>query len=463
MGELTTIILAAGDGTRMLSSLPKLLHPVAGLPIIGHVLNAVIAAGSDNIAAVVAPGQSRIRRLIGDLAPRAKIFEQKERLGTAHAAQMAREAWEGANGNIAVVFGDHPLLQGNNFSAVLQRLDEGFDGALLGFETDDPAGYGRFIVQGDRLIDIVEHRDASEEQLKISLCNACILAFRADVFRQLIGMVSNSNAQSEYYLPDLVRLAGQQGFRVGYAIADASDVVGVNSRPQLAHAETLFQQRLRKKFMDKGVTLCDPQTTYFSFDTSIANDVTIEPNVFFGPGVNVESGVVIKAFSHIEGAHIARDAIIGPFARLRPGADLEAGSKVGNFCEVKNAKIGEGAKVNHLSYIGDAAIGKETNIGAGTITCNYDGFAKYRTEIGEGVSIGSNTSLIAPVKIGDRAIVGAGSVIVKDVSIDELSLARAPQSNKKDYAPRVRASAKSKKDAAARQSGMNDKNLTGKN
>ncbi|VAW20522.1 N-acetylglucosamine-1-phosphate uridyltransferase / Glucosamine-1-phosphate N-acetyltransferase, partial [hydrothermal vent metagenome] len=244
----------------------------------------------------------------------------------------------------------------------------------------------------------------------------------------------------------LVKLANQQGFKVGYAIADANDVVGVNSRPQLAHAETLYQQRLRDKFMEDGVTLRDPQATYFSFDSKIAQDVTIEPNVVFGPGVNVETGALIKAFSHIEGAHIARNAIVGPFARLRPGADLGENSKVGNFCEVKNAQIGEGAKVNHLSYIGDASIGKGANIGAGTITCNYDGFAKYHTEIGEGASIGSNTSLVAPVKVGDNAIVGAGSTIIRDVEANELALTRAPQTNKKDYAPRLRASAKAKRD-----------------
>ncbi len=462
MGELITIILAAGDGTRMRSSLPKLLHPVAGLPIVGHVINAAIAAGSNNIALVTAPDQSEMKRLIADLAPGAKIFEQKDRLGTAHAAQMAKPAWENADGYIAVVYGDHPLLQADNFTAVLQRLDDGFDAAILGFEPEDATGYGRFIVEGDNLLDIVEHKDANEDQRKIGLCNACILTFRADVFRQLITKVDNANAQSEYYLPDLVKLANREGFRVGYAIADANDVVGVNSRPQLAHAEMLFQKRLRNKIMENGVTLRDPQSIYFSFDTKIASDVTIEPNVFFGTDVNVETGVLIKAFSHIEGAHIAKNAIVGPFARLRPGADLAQNSKVGNFCEVKNAQIGEGAKVNHLSYIGDATIGKDANIGAGTITCNYDGFAKYRTVIGQGASIGSNTSLIAPVNIGDNAIVGAGSTIVLDVMADELALTRTPQSNKKDYAPRLRASAKAKKDAMNKLDAMQNKK-TGKN
>ncbi|MCF6328094.1 MAG: bifunctional UDP-N-acetylglucosamine diphosphorylase/glucosamine-1-phosphate N-acetyltransferase GlmU [Devosiaceae bacterium] len=463
MDELTTIILAAGDGTRMRSSLPKLLHPVAGMPIVGHVINAAIAAGSNNIAIVTAPGQSEMKKLIADLVPKAKVFEQKDRLGTAHAAKMAKEAWKSTDGYIAVVYGDHPLLQANNFSAVLQRLDDGFDAAILGFEPDDPSGYGRFIVEGDNLLDIVEHKDANEEQLKIGLSNACILTFKADVFRQLITKVDNANAQSEYYLPDLVKLANIAGFKVGYAIADANDVVGVNSRPQLAHAEMLFQQRLRENFMENGVTLRDPQTTYFSFDSKIASDVTIEPNVVFGPDVNIEQGVLIKAFSHIEGAHIGKNAIVGPFARLRPGADLAANAKVGNFCEVKNAQIGEGAKVNHLSYIGDATIGKDANIGAGTITCNYDGFAKYHTEIGEGASIGSNTSLIAPVYIGDNAIVGAGSTIIRDVKANELALTRTAQTNKKDYAPRLRASAKAKKDAMVKSEATKTYKTTGKN
>lgn len=457
MGELTTIILAAGDGTRMRSSTPKLLHPVAGLPIVGHVIEAAIAAGSSKIAAVTAPNQQAMQKLIVKLAPQAEIFEQAERLGTAHAAQMARGAFEKATGYVAVVFGDHPLLRAENFNDVLQILDNGFDGAALGFEPDNPAGYGRFIVDGDRLLDIVEHKDASEQQLEIGLCNACILVFRAEIFRQIIDKVDNDNAQSEFYLPDLIKLANGAGFKVGYGIAAANDVVGVNSRAQLAHAEGLYQQRLRKKFLDGGVTLRDANTTYFSYDTKIAQDVTIEPNVMFGPGVIVEEGVLIKAFSHIEETRIGRNAIVGPFARLRPGTDLAQNSKVGNFCEVKNAKIGEGAKVNHLSYIGDASIGANSNIGAGTITCNYDGFSKHHTNIGQGVFIGSNTALIAPLDIGDNAIVGAGSTIVSDVLADELALTRSPQSNKKDYAPRLRARAMSHRDAKKNKTTIRNK------
>lgn len=438
MGELTTIILAAGQGTRMKSSLPKLLHPVAGMPIIGHVVKAALDAGSTTIAAVTAPGKTVIQDLICSIAPDAKIYEQTEQLGTAHAAQMAQPAFAEAKGYIAVVYGDHPLLHGGVFQKVLSRLDDGWDVSILGFEPDDPTGYGRFIVEGEQLQDIVEHKDASEEQRKIGLCNACILAFKADVFRQTIFDVQNNNTQTEYYLVDLVRLANKAGYKVGFALAPTDDVVGVNSRPQLAHAEGLFQKRMRKQALENGATLRDPATTYFSYDTKLGQDVTIEPGVVFGPGVTIADNVDIKAYSHIEGTTIATGAIVGPFARLRPGADLAQDSKVGNFCEVKKAIIGKGAKVNHLSYIGDATIGAKANIGAGTITCNYDGFNKSQTVIGEGAFIGSNTALVAPVSVGDGAIVGAGSTIVHNVEGDALALTRAEQKQIAGYAPRLR-------------------------
>lgn len=441
MGNLTTVILAAGDGTRMQSNTPKLLHPVAGMPIVGHVVKAALDAGSTTIAAITASGQTAIQDLITQVAPQAQFFEQDERLGTAHAAQMARPVWEKASGYIAIVYGDHPLLHGGVFNNVIDRLDEGWDVSILGFEPDDPTGYGRFIVEGDRLLDIVEHKDASEDQRKITLCNACILAFKVEVFRQTIDLVKNENAQSEYYLGDLVPLANKAGFRVTYATAPTDDVVGVNSRPQLAHAENLIQQRMRHAALNNGVTLRDAATTYFSYDTKIGKDVTIEPGVVFGTGVTVHDNVTIKAYSHIEGATIGEGAIVGPFARLRPGADLAKDARVGNFCEVKKAKIGEGAKVNHLSYVGDATIGAKANIGAGTITCNYDGFNKSHTTIGEGAFIGSNTALVAPVEVGAGAIVGAGSTIVNDVGADELALTRAEQKNRTGYAPRLRARA----------------------
>jgi len=344
------------------------------------------------------------------------------------------------------------LLRAENFTAVIEKLDAGWDAAILGFEPDDSAGYGRFVVDGDALVDIVEDKDASDQQRKIKLCNACILAFKADVFRQTIDMVKNDNAQKEFYLVDLVRIANSLGRRVGYAIAPASDVVGVNSRAQLAQAEYLFQQRLRKKVMDGGASLIDPATSYFSFDTIVGRDVTIEPGVFVGPGVTIADEVTIKAFSHLEGAKLDKGAIVGPFVRLRPGTVLGKEAKAGNFCEIKNADIGQGAKVNHLSYIGDASIGARVNIGAGTITCNYDGLNKHKTEIGADVFIGSNSSLVAPVKIGKNAYVGSGSVINTDVAQNALAIARARQINKNDYAPKIRARAKAIKDRKQKES-----------
>lgn len=449
MTHLLTIILAAGDGTRMKSSLPKVLHPVAGRPIVHHVAAAAYGAGASHVAAVISPDHKAVGASLAAQWPNIALFEQTERLGTADAARRARAAWEGFDGYIAVVFGDHPLLKSENFGLVLDRLDAGFDGAVLAFEPEDPSGYGRLITKGDALIDIREHKDASSPERAIGLCNACIIAFRAEVFRELIDQISDDNAQKEFYVGDLVPLANAAGYRVTYAVAPEEDVMGVNSRDQLARAETLFQDRLRQSAMRNGVTLQDPATTYFSFDTDIAADVTIEPGVYFGPGVTVETGAVIHAFSHISGAHVGAFAEVGPFARLRPGAALGQKAKAGNFTEIKNADIGAGAKINHLSYIGDADIGAATNVGAGTITCNYDGVNKYRTVIGSGVFVGSNSALVAPVSIGDGAYIGSGSVVTKDVPADDLAVGRARQENKPGYAKVLRARAQAAK--AARQ------------
>ncbi len=456
MTELLSIILAAGEGTRMRSQRPKVLHDVGGLPIVGHVVRAAQAAGAGRIAMVTGPGHDAVRSAISALAPDVTFFEQTERRGTAHAAGMARPLWEAAEGYVAVVYGDHPLLRGANFSAVLDRLDAGCDAAILGFEPADPTGYGRFITDGERLLAIREHKDASEEERRIGLCNACILAFRAPVFRALIDRVTPNNAQNEFYLTDLVELANAAGYRVGYGLAPEDDVMGVNDRRQLARAEAQFQALRRDDFMRAGVTLKDPASVYFSYDTEIAPDVLIEPQVVFGPGVRVESGAVIHAFSHIEGAHIGPGASVGPFARLRPGADLADGAKVGNFVEVKNAQIGPGAKLPHLSYVGDAEVGAKANLGAGTITCNYDGVNKSRTVIGPGAFVGSNSSLVAPVSIGAGAYVGSGSVITEDVEPDALALGRARQENRPGYAPRLRARAEAIKAAKASKAGKGE-------
>jgi len=441
MSEITTIVLAAGDGTRMKSKLPKLLHKVAGAPILSHVLNAAIKSKTTHLGVVTSPNQPLLQSMVKETAPNATIFEQIEKNGTAHAAQMAKTLWNKAKGFVIIVYGDHPLLREQNFEIIIDQLKNGKDVSILGFEPEDATGYGRFITDGDRLLDIVEHKDANDEQRKIGLCNACILGFKAEVFKKTIEKVTNDNAQNEYYLGDLVPLANKLGYDVGFAIAPSDDVLGVNDRAQLAIAENIFQNRLRNKFMKQGVTLKDPQTTYFSHDIKIANDVTIEPNVIFGTDVKIEQGANILGFCHIVGAKIGENANIGPFARLRPGADLDENTKVGNFVEVKKAKIKQGAKLNHLSYIGDSEVGQNANIGAGTITCNYDGVNKHKTIIGEDVFVGSNSSLVAPVEIGKGAYIASGSVITNNIEEDALAIARTKQVNKQGLASRLRAKA----------------------
>ena len=445
MADLVSIILAAGDGTRMRSATPKLLHPVGGLPIIGHVLRAAMNGGASRVGVVTAPEHDLLRSAVSAIYPDVQFFEQAERKGTAHAASMARPLWEGATGYVAVVYGDHPLLSGPIFKLVTDRLDAGMDASILGFVPANPTGYGRFITDGERLLAIREHKDASEAERKIGLCNACILAFRAEVFRELIGKVGTANAQGEYYLTDLVELANAAGYKVGYAVAPEADVMGVNDRSQLARAEAQFQELRRDDFMKAGVTLKDPASVYFSYDTEIGRDVTIFPNVVFGPGVKIADGVEIRAFCDIEDVTIGAGATIGPFARIRGGAVLGENVHLGNFVEVKKSRIGSGTKAGHLSYLGDAEIGEKANIGAGTITCNYDGVNKDKTIIGNNAFIGSNASLVAPVTIGDGAYTASGSVITEDVPADAVAFGRARQENKLGYAPKLREKALARK------------------
>jgi bifunctional UDP-N-acetylglucosamine pyrophosphorylase/glucosamine-1-phosphate N-acetyltransferase len=453
MAELLSIILAAGEGTRMRSATPKLLHPVGGLPIIGHVVRAAVGAGSTQVAMVTAPEHERLRSEVASAFPDVQFFQQSERRGTAHAASMARPLWEGAKGYVAVVYGDHPLLSGPIFKLVTDRLDAGMDAAILGFIPDNPTGYGRFITDGERLLAIREHKDASEDERKIGLCNACILAFRAEVFRELIDRVGSNNAQNEFYVTDLVELGNAAGYKVGYAVAPERDVMGVNDRAQLARAEAQFQELRRDDFMKAGVTLKDPSTVYFSYDTEIGRDVTIFPNVVFGPGVKIGDNVEIRAFCDIEDVKIGEGATIGPFARIRGGAELGPDVHLGNFVEVKKSKIGAGTKAGHLSYLGDAEIGSKVNIGAGTITCNYDGVNKEKTVVGDNVFIGSNASLVAPVTIGNGAYTASGSVITEDVPADAVAFGRARQENKPGYAPKLREKALAKKAAKQAQKG----------
>jgi len=447
MTELLTIILAAGEGTRMRSSLPKVLHKVGGLPMLGHVLKTSQAAGATAISVVVGPNHAEVEATVRSLAPQAAIFRQTYRLGTGHAVREARAAFAEAAGNVVVLYGDGPMLRPETIQRVAERLDAGADMVVVGFEPDDPLRYGRLIVEGGRLVAIREFADASEAEREIRLVNSGLMGFRADALRRVIDRIDNKNAKGEYYLTDAVALANADGLHVEHTVADANEVLGIDDRPRLAKAEAQFQELRRQDFMEAGVTLHDPATVYFSFDTELGRDVVIEPNVVFGPGAKIGDGVTIRAFSHIEGATVAAGATIGPFARLRPKAEIGEGAHIGNFVEVKAAEIGKGAKVNHLSYIGDASVGAGTNIGAGTITCNYDGFNKDRTTIGANAFVGSNTSLVAPISVGDGAYIASGSVLTEDVPADALAFGRARQVNKPGYAPEVRARAAARKAA----------------
>lgn len=422
------VILAAGEGTRMRSDRPKVLHHVGGRSMLAHVLAATTDAGATAVAVVVGPDRADVASEARAARPDARIFEQRERRGTAHAVLAARACLEEGWDEILVAFADTPLVTAGTFSRMRESLSAGMAVTALGFEARDPSGYGRFVLRDGRLIAIREHKDASEEERRITLCNAGLMGLAGDRALELLDAIRDDNAQGEFYLTDAVAEACRRDLTVGIVTASESEVMGVNDRLQLAAAEAVFQNRMRAAAMREGATLAAPETVFFSHDTRLGRDVTVEPNVVFGPGVTVADGAVIHAFSHLEGASVGAGASVGPFARLRPGADLGAKARVGNFVEVKNAALEAGAKVNHLTYIGDARVGEGANIGAGTITCNYDGFGKYRTEIGKGAFVGSNSSLVAPVKIGDGAYVGSGSVVTKDVPADALAVARGRQS-----------------------------------
>ncbi len=432
------VVLAAGQGTRMKSSLPKVLHPLAGLPLAAHVINAAASAGASSCSVVIPPDSVGFEKLHTPIET--CFFEQKDRLGTAHAVLMARAALEGVFGPVLVLYGDTPLVSPESIATLAAAVESGAGMAVLGFHAKNPKGYGRLITSGGaELLAIREEKDATPEERALSLCNSGIMAFHGPLILPLLERIDNKNKAGEFYLTDAVEIARAMGCRVACEIIEEDEVRGVNTRAQLAEAEAIIQARLRMRAMDGGATLIAPETVTFSHDTLTGQDVVIEPNVFFGPGAVIEDGVTIKAFSHIEGARIERGAVIGPFARLRPGTRLGAGVKVGNFVELKAAVIEPGAKVNHLSYIGDAEVGAGANIGAGTITCNYDGFRKHKTEIGAGAFIGSNSALVAPVRIGEGAYVGSGSVISRDVPADSLALTRAPQIHREDWAKRMRA------------------------
>ncbi|MEA2862106.1 MAG: bifunctional UDP-N-acetylglucosamine pyrophosphorylase / glucosamine-phosphate N-acetyltransferase [Bradyrhizobium sp.] len=433
-----TIVLAAGEGTRMRSAMPKVLHPVAGQSLLAHVLAAAPGGSGAALAVVIGPDHAAVEQEIKRLRPDAVTFIQRERLGTAHAVLAARDAIARGADDLLVAFGDTPLISAATFERLRAALKKGAALAVLGFRAADPTGYGRLLVEGGRLAAIREHADASAEERAITLCNAGVMAFDGRRALEIIEKIGNANSKREYYLVDAVAIVRELGLEAVVIETSEDEVRGINTKAQLAEAEQVMQARLRKSALDAGVTMIAPETVYLAADTSFGRDVTIEPFVVIGPGVSIADGAVIHSFSHIVQASIGKNASVGPYARLRPGTSLGEGAKIGNFVETKAATLDAGVKVNHLSYIGDAHIGAGANIGAGTITCNYDGFGKHRTEIGEGAFVGTNSSLVAPVKIGNGAYIGSGSVITRDVPDDALALERSQQTIREGGAKRIR-------------------------
>jgi len=441
------VILAAGDSTRMKSAKSKVLHEVAGRPMIAHVVDAVAATGISSVALVVGRDAEKVAKAADIGGVKIQSYLQEQRLGTGHAVLAAREAIAEGYDDILVTYGDVPLQTAGPLLEARKALAEGSDIVVIGFHTDRPTGYGRLLVKDGELIAIREEKDATDAERAVTWCNSGLMAINGRRALDLLSRIGNSNAKGEYYLTDLVEIARSLGGRVTAVDAPEVEMTGCNNRAELAAIERHWQERRRHELMLSGVTMIAPETVFLSYDTVIGQDALIEPNVVFGPGAVIDSGAVIHAFSHIEGAHVSEGATVGPFARLRPGADLSAGSKVGNFCEVKNSKIGEGAKVNHLTYIGDAVIGSGSNIGAGTITCNYDGVNKFETIIGKDAFIGSNSSLVAPVTIGDSAYIASGSVITADVPAEALAFGRARQEIKPERARLLRERALAIKEA----------------
>lgn len=437
--RFAVVILAAGQGTRMRSDTHKVLHPIASRPLLLHLLDRVDALGADKRVVVVGKGRDQVEAAIAGRD--VTVAFQAEQKGTGHAVQQAVNALADYDGPVLILYGDTPFVHAETLRRMLDRLDgDGGPGVVvLASSPDDPLKYGRIILgEGDRIAKMVEYKDATEEERAVRLCNSGMMAVRAkDLFRWL-AKVGNDNAAGEYYLPDVVNIAAAEGREAVVIEGDPFETAGVNSRAELAHLELEWQRRRREQALDEGATLIDPESVWFAFDTKLGRDVTVEPHVVFGPGVEIADGATIHAFSHVEGAIIGARASIGPFARIRPGTRLAERTRVGNFVELKKAEVAAGAKINHLSYVGDASVGAGANIGAGTITCNYDGFGKYRTEIGTGAFIGSNSALVAPVTIGDGAIVGAGSVITKDVAADSLALERSDQQSFAGWAKRFR-------------------------
>ncbi len=430
------IILGAGMGTRMNSDLPKVLHPIGGAPMIVHAMRAGGGLAPEKTVIVAGHGAEAVSQAALDYDPDAKTVLQTEQLGTAHAVGCARDALAGFKGDAVVLYGDTPFISVNTLES-MGAARASHDIVVLGFEAADPGRYGRLITDGNALTRIVEFKDSTDEERAVTLCNSGVIMARADALFDLIDAVGNDNAAGEYYLTDIVEIGRAMGMTATVVTCDEAETLGINSRSELVAAEATFQARARTEALDDGVTLLAPDTVYFAYDTVLGRDAVVEQNVIFGPDVTVESGARIRAFSHLEGCHVSRGAIVGPYARLRPGAELQENVHVGNFVEIKNAVLAEGAKANHLTYIGDADIGERTNIGAGTITCNYDGVFKHRTTIGADAFIGSNTMLIAPVTVGHEAMTASGTVVSKNVPDGALAVGRARQENKAGFAVRM--------------------------
>ena len=429
------IILAAGKGTRMQSDLPKVLHPIAGAPLLVHAMSSGAELSPERTVVVAGHGAELVDAAAKGWNEEIDVVVQTEQLGTAHAVAQARAALTDFEGTAFVLYGDTPFISGETLEKMAAHR-ESTDVVVLGFEAADPGRYGRLITQGDQLEKIVEFKDASAEERAVTLCNSGVVAADAALLFDLINSVGNDNAAGEYYLTDIIGIARSRGLTASVVRCDEAETLGINSRAELAAAEAAFQSRARATAIEEGVVMQAPETVCFAFDTVVGRDAVVEPYVVFAPGVTVESGATIRAFSHLEGCHVSQGAVVGPYARLRPGAELQEKTKVGNFVEVKNAVLAEGAKVNHLSYIGDAEIGARSNVGAGTITCNYDGVFKHKTVVGQDAFIGSNTMLVAPVTVGDNAMTATGSVITRDVPPGDMAVARVKQDNKPNFAVR---------------------------
>lgn len=430
------VILAAGQGTRMNSDLPKVLHKVAAAPMLHHAMQAGATLSPDRAIVVTGHGAEAVAASARAFDPEVRVVLQAEQLGTGHAVQQALPELEGFFGDVIVLYGDTPFIRPETLEAMLAARAR-HAVVVLGFEAADPGRYGRLITAGEVLDRIVEFKDATPEERAVTLCNSGVMCASADLLRELLPKIGNANASGEYYLTDLPALARAAGLSAGVVTCAEAETMGVNTRAELATAEAAFQARARAEALENGVTLTAPETVFLALDTVIGRDAIIGPNVMFGPGVTIESGAEIKAFCHLEGCHVSRGADVGPFARLRPGAELAEDVHVGNFVEIKNAILEEGVKVGHLTYLGDAHVGEKTNIGAGTVTCNYDGVMKHRTTIGRGAFIGSDTMLVAPVTVGDGAMTGSGSVITEDVPADAVALGRARQVTKPGLAAKL--------------------------